>query len=94
MHTEWFEVVNNVIVIFLPFYDPFRNIFSAEAVTMEQYVAGVRVLLAACARGALAEGEAAARFLYYRASTLQRHPSLTYSATKAAAQYAALAHDR
>ncbi|KAL4716296.1 hypothetical protein ACJJTC_014776, partial [Scirpophaga incertulas] len=65
-----------------------------EAVTMEQYVAGVRVLLAACARGALAEGEAAARFLYYRASTLQRHPSLAYSATKAAAQYAALAHDR
>lgn len=61
---------------------------------MEQYVAGVRVLLAACARGALAEGEAAARFLYYRASTLQRHPSLAYSATKAAAQYAALAHDR
>ncbi|XP_026333494.1 C3 and PZP-like alpha-2-macroglobulin domain-containing protein 8 [Hyposmocoma kahamanoa] len=73
-----------------------RNIktTSYEAVTMEQYVAGVRVLLAACARGALAEGEAAARFLYYRASTLQRHPSLTYSATKAAAQYAALAHDR
>lgn len=65
-----------------------------EAVTMEQYVAGVRVLLSACARGALAEGEAAARFLYYRASTLQRHPSLAYSATKAAAQYAALAHDR
>ncbi|KOB78487.1 C3 and PZP-like alpha-2-macroglobulin domain-containing protein 8 [Operophtera brumata] len=61
---------------------------------MEQYVAGVRVLLTACARGALAEGEAAARFLYYRASTLQRHPSLAYSATKAAAQYAALAHDR
>lgn len=52
------------------------------------------MLLAACARGALAEGEAAARFLYYRASTLQRHPSLAYSATKAAAQYAALAHDR
>ncbi|KAF9791809.1 hypothetical protein SFRURICE_020208 [Spodoptera frugiperda] len=73
-----------------------RNIktTSYEAVTMEQYVAGVRVLLAACARGALAEGEAAARFLYYRASTLQRHPSLAYSATKAAAQYAALAHDR
>ncbi|XP_063546821.1 C3 and PZP-like alpha-2-macroglobulin domain-containing protein 8 [Cydia strobilella] len=67
---------------------------SYEAVTMEQYVAGVRVLLAACARGALAEGEAAARFLYYRASTLQRHPSLAYQATKAAAQYAALAHDR
>lgn len=65
-----------------------------EAVSMEQYVAGVRVLLTACARGALAEGEAAARFLYYRASTLQRHPSLAYSATKAAAQYAALAHDR
>ncbi|XP_060802317.1 C3 and PZP-like alpha-2-macroglobulin domain-containing protein 8 [Amyelois transitella] len=73
-----------------------RNIktTSYEAVTMEQYVAGVRVLLAACARGALSEGEAAARFLYYRASTLQRHPSLAYSATKAAAQYAALAHDR
>ncbi|KAI8420732.1 hypothetical protein MSG28_007955 [Choristoneura fumiferana] len=73
-----------------------RNIktTSYEAVTMEQYVAGVRVLLAACARGALAEGEAAARFLYYRASTLQRHPSLAYQATKAAAQYAALAHDR
>ncbi|XP_028043636.1 C3 and PZP-like alpha-2-macroglobulin domain-containing protein 8 [Bombyx mandarina] len=73
-----------------------RNIktTSYEAVTMEQYVAGVRVLLAACARGALAEGEAAARFLYYRASTLQRHPSLAYVATKAAAQYAALAHDR
>ncbi|KAI5637749.1 a-macroglobulin complement component domain-containing protein [Phthorimaea operculella] len=73
-----------------------RNIktTSYEAVTMEQYVAGVRVLLAACARGALAEGEAAARFLYYRASTLQRHPSLAYSATKAAAQYAALAHDK
>ncbi|XP_052754481.1 C3 and PZP-like alpha-2-macroglobulin domain-containing protein 8 isoform X2 [Galleria mellonella] len=70
------------------------KITSYEAVTMEQYVAGVRVLLAACARGALAEGEAAARFLYYRASTLQRHPSLAYSATKAAAQYAALAHDR
>jgi hypothetical protein len=61
---------------------------------MEQYVAGVRVLQAACARGALADGEAAARFLYYRASTLQRHPSLAYAATKAAAQYAALAHDR
>ncbi|CAH2261901.1 jg6984 [Pararge aegeria aegeria] len=76
--------------------DTSRNIktTSYEAVTMEQYVAGVRVLLAACARGALAEGEAAARFLYYRASTLQRHPSLAYSATKAAAQYAALAHDR
>ncbi|GBP71515.1 C3 and PZP-like alpha-2-macroglobulin domain-containing protein 8 [Eumeta japonica] len=73
-----------------------RNIktTSYEAVTMEQYVAGVRVLLVACARGALAEGEAAARFLYYRASTLQRHPSLAYIATKAAAQYAALAHDR
>ncbi|KAJ2947572.1 hypothetical protein O0L34_g17365 [Tuta absoluta] len=73
-----------------------RNIktTSYEAVSMEQYVAGVRVLLAACARGALAEGEAAARFLYYRASTLQRHPSLAYSATKAAAQYAALAHDK
>ncbi|XP_072949978.1 C3 and PZP-like alpha-2-macroglobulin domain-containing protein 8 [Epargyreus clarus] len=73
-----------------------RNIktTSYEAVTMEQYVAGVRVLLAACARGALEDGEAAARFLYYRASTLQRHPSLAYSATKAAAQYAALAHDR
>lgn len=73
-----------------------RNIktTSYEAVTMEQYVAGVRVLLAACARGALAEGEAAARFLYYRASTLQRHPSLAYTATKAAAQYAALANDR
>ncbi|XP_053606043.1 C3 and PZP-like alpha-2-macroglobulin domain-containing protein 8 [Plodia interpunctella] len=73
-----------------------RNIktTSYEAVTMEQYVAGVRALRAACARGALADGEAAARFLYYRASTLQRHPSLAYSATKAAAQYAALAHDR
>ncbi|CAK1541321.1 unnamed protein product [Leptosia nina] len=73
-----------------------RNIktTSYEAVSMEQYVAGVRVLLTACARGALAEGEAAARFLYYRASTLQRHPSLAYIATKAAAQYAALAHDR
>ncbi|XP_041968846.1 C3 and PZP-like alpha-2-macroglobulin domain-containing protein 8 isoform X2 [Aricia agestis] len=73
-----------------------RNIktTSYEAVTMEQYVAGVRVLLAACARGALAAGEAAARFLYYRASTLQRHPSLAYSTTKAAAQYAALAHDK
>ncbi|XP_050680275.1 C3 and PZP-like alpha-2-macroglobulin domain-containing protein 8 [Leptidea sinapis] len=73
-----------------------RNIktTSYEAVSMEQYVAGVRVLLAACARGALAEGEAAARFLYYRASTLQKHPSLAYSATKAAAQYASLAHDR
>ncbi|RVE54583.1 hypothetical protein evm_000704 [Chilo suppressalis] len=73
-----------------------RNIktTSYEAVTMEQYVAGVRVLLTACARGALAEGEAAARFLYYRASTLQRHPSLAYPATKGAAHYAALAHDR
>ncbi|VVC91487.1 unnamed protein product [Leptidea sinapis] len=69
-----------------------RNIktTSYEAVSMEQYVAGVRVLLAACARGALAEGEAAARFLYYRASTLQKHPSLAYSATKAAAQHRAL----
>ncbi|XP_038221686.1 C3 and PZP-like alpha-2-macroglobulin domain-containing protein 8 [Zerene cesonia] len=76
--------------------DTARNIktTSYEAVSMEQYVAGVRALLAACARGALAEGEAAARFLYYRASTLQRHPSLAYHATKAAAQYAALAHDR
>nr|CAB3506278.1 unnamed protein product [Spodoptera littoralis] len=83
-------------MLLIGFEETSRNIktTSYEAVTMEQYVAGVRVLLAACARGALAEGEAAARFLYYRASTLQRHPSLAYSATKAAAQYAALAHDR
>ncbi|KAG7309735.1 hypothetical protein JYU34_004232 [Plutella xylostella] len=61
---------------------------------MEQYLAGVKVLLTACARGALADGEAAARFLYYRATTLQKHPSLAYGATKAAAMFAALAHDR
>ncbi|CAG9135360.1 unnamed protein product [Plutella xylostella] len=67
---------------------------SYEAVTMEQYLAGVKVLLTACARGALADGEAAARFLYYRATTLQKHPSLAYGATKAAAMFAALAHDR
>ncbi|CAH0723590.1 unnamed protein product, partial [Brenthis ino] len=73
-----------------------RNIktTSYEAVTMEQYVAGVRVLLAACARGALAAGEDAARFLYYRAATLRRHPALAFRATLAAARYASLAYDR